>query len=80
MVESMPERDGANSLASPVAIAKAAQSIISSTVATARTILAKWVSMILRSMKILDITGIEVTATAIPIIMANDSGLPLGPE
>src|SRR2546428_12546891 len=35
--------------------------------------------MILRSRKIFEITGIDVTATAIPMIIDSESGLLLGP-
>jgi hypothetical protein len=36
--------------------------------------------MILRSMKIFEITGIDVTETPIPTMIASESMFPFGPE
>ena len=52
---------------------------MSSTVATVRQIRAKRVFMIPRSRKIFEITGIEVMATAIPMMIVSELMLPLGP-
>src|SRR3989442_4452547 len=62
-----------------VANARAAYSMTSSTVAIARTTFAKGESKIFRSRKIRDITGIEVTATAIPTTIDNAAAPPFGP-
>src|SRR5438093_12974616 len=64
----------------PVAIANAPNWITSSTVAIAKTIFANRVSMILISMKIFEITGIEVIETPMPTMMARESVFPFGPE
>ena len=62
-----------------VATANAAQSTMSSSTATPNTSRAKRVWRILRSAKILEITGTDVTATATAEIMINETLFPFGP-
>ena len=70
---------GSPSAISPVAMASTVHSTRSCSVAQPSTILAKRVSIIPRSIKILEITGIEVTATATPMTSWNASVLPALP-
>ena len=62
-----------------VASASTAHSRMSSRTATPRTTAAKRVFMMSRLLKMCEITGIEVTDTAIPNTSATEVGTPLGP-
>ncbi len=71
--------DGLADFDSEMATASRPQRAMSSTVATVRQIRAKRVCMIPRSRKILEITGIEVMATAIPMMIVSELMLPWAP-
>ena len=71
--------DGSADFDSEMATASRPQRAMSSTVATVRQIRAKRVCMIPRSMKIFEITGIEVMATAMPMMIVSELRFPLGP-
>jgi hypothetical protein len=78
-VLTMSYSDGSADFDSEMATASRPQRAMSSTVATVRTIRAKRVCMIPRSRKIFEITGIEVMATAIPMMIVSELTFPLGP-
>ena len=71
--------DGSADFDSEMATASRPHRRMSSTVATVRQIRAKRVFMMPRSMKIFEITGIEVMATAIPMMIVRELRFPLGP-
>ena len=61
-----------------MATASRPQRAMSSTVATVRQMRAKRVCMIPRSRKILEMTGIDVMATAMPMMIVSDELLTVG--
>jgi hypothetical protein len=69
------DSDSARAVATPTRPHRA----MSSTVAMVRTIRAKRVFMIPRSMKIFEITGMEVMATAMPMTITREASLPRAP-